>query len=113
VEAVRLAVHVLERVRHDREIARAADDRPADQVRVGNLLPRRREPGVELLDSCIQHLDPDLAVARGSWHQPRISHYLVETATGARRPCPVRASTRALYSRTPSRPPARISARCA
>src|SRR5439155_1779543 len=48
----------------------------SDQVRVGDLLARRRELSVQLAPACVQHIDGDLAERGRRWHRQTVGHVL-------------------------------------
>src|SRR2546430_426442 len=83
IEAVWLAVDVLKSVRHDRELARCPNDRVSDQVRIGDLLARRRELRVQITSLCVQAVDGDLTEGGGGGHRQRVRHVLREAGGGA------------------------------
>ena len=61
IDAVRLAVDVLERVRHHREALGGLDDRVPDEVGEGDLLARRGQLGVERLAAGVENGGRDVA----------------------------------------------------
>src|SRR2546430_5347027 len=90
IEAVWLAVDVLKSVRHDRELARCPNDRVSDQVRIGDLLARRRELRVQITPPCVQAVDGDLTEGGGGGHRQRVRHVLREAGGGTGDRCEAR-----------------------
>ena len=74
INAMRLAVDLLECVRHHRELLGGLDDRVADQVGERDLLAARGELGVEGLPTGIQRRGRDVAEGRRGRNGERLGH---------------------------------------
>ena len=83
IEAVRLAVHILEGVGHDGELLRRLDDRVADQVRERQLAAARRELAVERRPAREEDVHGDVAERRRRGDGQRVRHVLDEAGGGA------------------------------
>ena len=74
IDAVRLAVDVLERVRHHREALGGLDDRVPDEVGEGDLLARRGQLGVERLAAGVENGGRDVAERGRRGDRQRLRH---------------------------------------
>ena len=80
IQAVRLPVHLLEGVCHDRKLACGTRDRETDEMREGDLLASSGELRVQLAAPGVEDVDGDLAEGGGRGYREAVGHVLGETS---------------------------------
>ena len=87
IEAVRLPLDLPQRVGHHGEGACRLDEGVADEMRVGDFQPARRQGAVQQLALGVEHVDGDVAERGRSGDGERVRHVLRETRGGAGERC--------------------------